>query len=269
MRVAGTIAFCAAFGVVGCSLFVSLDGLSDGAADVDGGDASLDGDANTGDVTQPTDSSNPGDGSLVFLDDFNRPDAALIGNGWIEKRPIAFSLGGDQVVRGTVDSVDYPDNMVYRPSSEDIGDSEVSVELIFQTSITGYPQLHSRIQSDTVIQAGTVDSYLLYIPMSATTATLSRTRGPQTLSDFTTFNLSETLTTGQRYRLRLRILSTGPVLLFGFVDHFEGGTWTTIGQGTATDSDPMQLDDAGSAGFSCSANDVDLYHYDNFMRTPL
>ena len=73
-----------------CSVFVSLDGLSDG----DASDASL---ANEGSITTPdanvdgsvqdsgtlSDGGDGGDGSMIFLDDFNRPDAALIGNAWI------------------------------------------------------------------------------------------------------------------------------------------------------------------------------------------
>jgi hypothetical protein len=251
---------------------VSLDDLTSGSADAGSGDASLEaGDASISDATTTDANSNSdgGDGSAIFLDDFNRPDAALIGNGWIEKRPIEFSLGDDQVVRGPVDGFDYPDNMVYRPAAEDIESSEISVELTFQSSVTGFPQIHSRIQEDTIIQAGTVDSYVFAINANPTQAMLARTRGAENITPLATINLAETLTPGERYRLSLRVTSVGTVSVFGLVEHFESGTWTMIGQGTAQDSDPMRLDDAGSVGFSCSANDSDLYHFDNFMRTPM
>lgn len=273
MRQAGTIAFCAVLGVAGCSLFVSVDGLSDGSAadaSVDGSDSDTSVDASTASDTGTSPDANDG-APVAFLDDFNRPDAPLIGNGWIEKTASAFSLDSDSVLRAPAEDggPNYPDFVAYRPIAEDIADSQISVELVFSSAITGYPQIHSRIQENTVSAVGNLDSYLFYIPADPKTATLSRTRGLENLSDLTTATLTESLVPGERYRLSLRVSGANPVSLLGTVEHFTGGAWQMIGQTSFLDTDPSRLDDAGSVGFSASADDTDRYRYDNFMRTPL
>jgi hypothetical protein len=270
MSTARVIAYCGAFGIAGCSLFVSLDGLSDGAAvgvDADVPDTSSDQFISDAGTVSDADS---GDASNIFFDDFNRSDDALLGNGWIEKRSVAFSLSNDAVLRGDADAFNYSDNMVYRPAGEDIGDSQISVELIFPSAVAGYPQIHSRIQQNTITGAGAADAYLLYISDSTTNATISRTRGQTNLTDFASATLSPPLVAGERYRLTLRVSGANPVFLYGMVEHFSAGSWVMIGQVTAADSDStQQLDDAGSVGFSASAEDPVPYVYDNFMRTPL
>ncbi len=272
MRTARAIAFCGAFGIAGCSLFVSLDGLSGGAdVGVDGNvPETSSSDQFISDAGPVSDADSGSDASNIFLDDFNRDDAALLGNGWIEKNADAFSLYGDAVQRAAQDGggLDYPDNMVYRPASEDIGDSEISIELVFPSTLVGYPQIHSRIQDNTIGAAGTVDSYLLYIPSSTSMATLSRTRGLENLTDLSSATLSEAMVPGERYRLRLRVVGQNPVGLTGIVEHYTG-VWTMIGETTALDSDPTRLDGAGTVGFSASNGDTEPYQYDNFMRTPL
>ena len=255
--------------VPACSLFVSLDGLSgDGAAESQS-DASFDS-ASGRDVTTLEDAADADSGPVIFIDDFNRADNALIGNGWIEKNPSAFGISGSAVVRAAPDSFDYPDDLVYRPAAENVRDSEISAELVFSSAMIGYPQIHSRIQANTVAVAGTVDSYLFYVSDSPSTATVSRTRGQENLNDFASATLSPPLVGGERYRLTLRVSGAKPVFLLGVVEHFTSGNWATIGQVTAQDSDPSQeLDDAGSVGFSGSNDDDASYSYDNFMRTPL
>jgi hypothetical protein len=272
MRFAGVIAFGAVLGVGGCSLFVSLNGLSNGD-DTSAGDASTNADGNVADTLTTTDASADAnvsaDGSNVFLDDFNRPDSVLLGNGWIEKQSSAYSLTSNGVLRAAFGTFNYVDGIAYRPPGEDIGDTEISIELTFASSVGGYPQIHARVQEDTVAMAGSLDSYLVYIPNSTTTATVSRTRGAMNLSDLSTMTLTETLVVGERYRLTLRVIGKGPVSLLGMVEHFESGAWKLIGETSALDSDPTQLDDAGTVGFSASTDDTDHYRYDNFMRTPL
>ena len=273
MRFAGVIAIGAALGFAGCSLFVSLDELSDGGVDASVADAP--GTDALGDASTGSDGSTVVDASdaapAPFLDDFNRPDAVLLGNGWIEKTSSVFSIDTDSVLRAPIvdGGPNYPDYVAYRPIGEDIADSEISVELVFSSSVSGYPQIHSRIQQNTVSAVGNLDSYLFYIPDDPSRAILSRTRGLENLSDLTTATLSESLTVGERYRLTLRVSGSNPVSLLGRVEHFTASTWQTIGQTTFLDSDPTRLDDAGSVGFSASTADSDLYRYDNFMRTPL
>jgi hypothetical protein len=250
-----------------CSLFVSLDGLSESPRSNDG-DAGQDALADTSSASDAA--VDAADGSNEFIDDFNRPDAMLIGNGWIEKNTNAFTLSSDEVLRTSPpDQYDYVDDVVYRPQTEDITNSEISIELVFPSAVAGYPQIHSRIQSNTIATVGTTDSYLFYIPNSAKTANISRTRGQENLNDFASATLSPPMVPGDRYRLRLSVSGANPVFLYGVVEHQSGSDWVMIGQVSAQDSDPsLQLDDAGSVGFSTS-NDPGIYAYDNFTHTPL
>lgn len=276
MRFAGVIAFWGAvLGVGGCSLFVSLDGLSDGTDASTSGDAANGSDApsdalssdsgNKNDATA-TDASTGADAN--FLDDFNRPNSTSIGNDWMEKTPAAFSLSNDAVLRGAFGTFNYADGLAYRPPGEDLEDCQISIEVAFAADAGGYPQIHARVQEDTVAQAGNLDSYLLYLS-SATMATVSRTRGATNLSDLSSATLTEPLVASERYRLTLRVSGKLPVSIFGTVEHFESGAWTLIGQASALDTDPTQLDDAGTVGFSSTTDDVDHYSYDNFTRTPM
>ncbi|MEO8875645.1 MAG: hypothetical protein ABI461_08670, partial [Polyangiaceae bacterium] len=130
--------FCA---VPACSLFVSLDDLS-GAP---GSDASFDAGTDTQVEGSPSAESGSGDasatdagsdsGSTTFTDDFNRDDNELIGNGWIEKAPAAYSLKGNAVVRSTPEAgVDFADNLVYRPAAQDVRDVALSVEFAYNAT---------------------------------------------------------------------------------------------------------------------------------------
>ncbi|MEO7113558.1 MAG: hypothetical protein ABI183_24175 [Polyangiaceae bacterium] len=272
MRFAGLIAFGGALGIVGCSLFVSLDGLSGGAEpSVSDAGADVTIDQSSSDDGHVADGGFGADGASVFLDDFNRPDATLLGNDWVEKTASVFSLDDESVLRAPLidGGANYPDYVVYRPIAEDIADSEISIEVVFSSDVAGFPQIHSRIQENTVSAIGNLDSYLFYIPDGSESATLSRTRGLENLTDLATATLSETLQPGERYRLTLRVAGADPVSLLGSVEHFTSGAWKMIGETTFLDSDPSRLDDAGSTGFSASNGDTDQFRYDNFTRTPL
>src|SRR3989442_15889047 len=52
----------------------------------------------------------------LFLDDFNRPDSADLGNGWTEKYPPAFSIQNNEVVMIDTGPIDYHDALAYRPA---------------------------------------------------------------------------------------------------------------------------------------------------------
>jgi hypothetical protein len=271
----------------GCTAIVSLDGLSSGGAPdggaggVDGGgdgtggrDADGPGDGGTGlDGTPAPDASTDGavDAAGAFFDDFNRPDGPTLGNGWIEKNPNAFSLAGGQVVRNAADALAYADNIVYRPSSEDLLDVEASSEFIVAASPPGYPQLWARIQAATAASSGRADAYVFYLDGNLTTGVFARQRGG-TNTTLTTVSLSPPVTVSSRHRLTLRVTGTGPVVVVGTVAALQqdGVTWLVLGQGTFDDADATRVTTAGAVGFSANAGETaGQYRYDNFTRTPL
>lgn len=254
-----------------CSLFVSLDDLQGpgGVTTPESDGGALDALAEVGsdagsDAGSPTDA---GLDSSLFVDDFDRPDDDQVGNGWIEKNPAAFGIAGDRAVRTSDRSVDFANNLFYRPASEDVADTEVSVELTFVDDAGGYPQVHARAQSDTIAQSGALDSYLLYVQTSAT-GFLSRVRGSLDLTDLQPIVISPPLAIGPTYRFRLKVSGAHPVHVTGYIEIEAGPTWNVIGFANVDDDDPMRLDDAGSVGMSGSKDDVG-YSYDNFSRANL
>ena len=256
-----------------CSLFVSLDDLQDGGP---GG-----GDARASDVAIGADAANEtgadsgskldagADGETgVFVDDFNRPDSATIGNGWTMKTPAAFTLSDNEVQRTTDMTTNFADDIVYRPANEDVADVDLSIELVFQGAPGGYPQLHVRAQRATITETAFLDSYICYV-QDASTLAISRAFDFTSLEDFTTGTIAPAVQTGERYRLHCSVRGTSPPVIDASLEHFSGGSWTTIAQTQAQDSDAGVMAGAGTVGFSASSTDSSQYVYDNFVRTNL
>src|SRR5690606_26594345 len=101
-------------------------------------------------------------GSTSFFDDFNRPDGASIGNGWTEKFPNAFSIQNGEVISIDTNPIDYHDTIVYRPVSEDRRDVEVGLEFRVLPGMN-FPQVHARVQRDSLAQPNTLEAYLLFV----------------------------------------------------------------------------------------------------------
>ena len=124
-----------------------------------------------------------------YFDDFGRPDAAALGDGWIEKQAGAFSLAGGTAVKNPV-STGYRDNLVYRPAVEDLLDVEASVELQLLGASVGYPQLMVRVQSNTAATPNSLDGYILYMNNSTTQAVLGRQNGNAFVNSLATLFLT-------------------------------------------------------------------------------
>lgn len=199
-------------------------------------------------------------------DDFARADSADLGNGWIEKRPAAFSIAGQGVAKLASGS-GYRDSIAYRPASEDVADVEASVELRLLAARPGYPQLHTRVQSPTVALSNWLDSYVLYIPDNASQAILGRQLGNSFVTTLATMSLAPALNTTDTYRLRLRTVGATPVQLNAYVERWNGTAWQLIGQASYADSSGQQIVSPGSVGFSGYVETA--YRYDNFVRTNL
>lgn len=201
-----------------------------------------------------------------ITDDFQRTDGAAIGNNWIEKNASAFSIASGRVTKQSV-ATGYNDNLVYRPASENVLDVETSVEVRFNSSNPGYPQIHNRVQTNTVAYGQWLDSYMLYVSESNSQAILGRQTGTAFVTTLATIAVSPAFNTTDTYRLRLRTTGTSPVELAAYVERNNGGSWQIIGQAVYSDSSAQRIVTAGSVGFSGYVETS--YSYDNFVRTNL
>jgi len=202
--------------------------------------------------------SNPG---LQFSDDFARANSPTIGNGWNEKEPGAFSIENGQA-RKLASYYDYRDNVVYRPASEALLDTEVSSEFRITNLAVGYPQLFARLQSSTVGIYGRLDGYVVYFNSSTSQAILGRQVGTSFVTTLATLNLTTPLNTADTFRMRLRVTGTTTVQLQAYVERLTGGAWVIVGQATASDSSSQRIAGAGVAGFSGYIENY--YAFDNF-----
>ena len=201
-----------------------------------------------------------------FVDDFSRPDSAVLGNGWIEKDPAAFDLVGGMAAK-QASGGSYLDTAVYRPAGEDTLDEEVTVELQLLSTSPGYPQIFSRLQSSTAGIGGTLDGYILYIDNRTDRAILGRQTGSAFVTPLATITMAPALNTVDTYRMRLRSTGTLPVQLDASIERFNGSGWDVIGSASTSDSAAAVIAAAGSAGFG--GYQEASYRYDNFSRTPV
>lgn len=201
-----------------------------------------------------------------FVDAFARADAADLGNSWIEKTPTTWSIAGERVTRAD-STVSYRDNLVYRPSSEDVRDVEISIIGRFTTATTGSPQIFVRAQPGTIASPGEYDGYLLYVAGSSGGATvnLGRQRGSVFVVTLASTTLDDPLDTASDFRLSLRAIGAAPVMLRAQIDKRVAGAWTMVGEIVTTDADALRLDGPGSVGFSGDSNGT--VTYDDFSRT--
>lgn len=201
-----------------------------------------------------------------FFDSFDRADNANLGQAWIEKALLAFSIAGNQAVKEGV-STGYRDNIVYRPAAENLLDVEASIELMFNGASIGYPQVFTRVQTTSSVTENTLDAYILYVENSSTRAILGRNRGTAFVTPLATIFLDTPLNATDRFRLRLRTTGTTTVQVNGYVERFTASGWQIIGQASASDTSAQRLSTSGSVGFG-GYTEAD-YRYDNFNRLPL
>jgi len=160
------------------------------------------------------------------VDTFDRPDSTELGNGWTEKYSPAFAIQNNEVVMTDTGTIDYHDAIAYRPVSEDRRDVEVGLEFRVLSDLT-FPQVHARMQRDTIGQANTLDDYMFFVDGEAASpgrAVIAR-QAPEP-GQFQCHMLGipfpSPLQPGERYRVRLRVVGDYPVTLAGFVDRFDG-----------------------------------------------
>lgn len=163
--------------------------------------------------------------TFEFFDDFERPDSDDVGNGWIEKTPESFALidGG---IRRVVSIDGYPENVVYRPEGNWL-DGEAAVELTWLNldDNFGSPQCFLRTQLADIETDGSVTGYLLFVNGSTGDLTISR----QIAGSFTQELIEPMMSPVElvlRYRLRLRVVGSDPVVLDGYLEQLIRGEWT-------------------------------------------
>jgi len=221
------------------------------------------------------------DDTAGFFDGFDRPGNAAIGNGWTEKFPGAFAVQNNEVVSVDTGTIDYHDAIVYRPAAEDRRDVEVGIEFRILPG-QNFPQLHARVQRNTIAQPDTLSGYLLFVdgfepsPGRAIIALQQPVTG-----QFECYMLAipfpSPLQETDRYRLRFQLTGANPVTLTGIVERLNGTTWPAFASGTTIHDDATQrnpglycdpgflaspISTAGAVGFAKwqSNNEV----YDNF-----
>jgi hypothetical protein len=199
-------------------------------------------------------------------DNFDRADSATIGNSWVEKSAAAFAIAGNRVTKASV-GTGYRDNIVYRPSGENVADVEASVEMRITGGSPGYPQVLTRVQTGTVGTTGVLDGYILYVSDSFTNVVVGRQSGANFVTTLANITTSPAMNTTDTYRLRLRTTGTTPVAVTGWVERLNGASWEIIGTATVNDNDGARFTAAGSVGFSGYVESS--YTFDNFVRTNL
>jgi len=221
-----------------------------------------------------------------FVDTFDRPDSTELGNGWTEKYSPAFAIQNNEVVMTDTGTIDYHDAIAYRPVSEDRRDVEVGLEFRVLSDLT-FPQVHARMQRDTIGQANTLDDYMFFVDGEAASpgrAVIAR-QAPepgQCQCHMLGIPFPSPLQPGERYRVRLRVVGDYPVTLAGFVDRFDGAAWQVFASGSIVHDDttqpiagdvcdpgfmPPPITTAGAVGFAKwrTANEV----LDNFTWADL
>jgi hypothetical protein len=269
----------ATLALTACRLFVSLEGLGDGPPLDEGGpadDVVVTASPETGPTTSDAggdhtvtpfdaagfpglDASFDGADAKTFFDDFERPNADPLGNGWVERFSGAFNIVGGAAAKQTSIN-NYRDNIVYRPAAENGLDMEVQAEIRFTgAAVVNLPMLWARAQN---IGANRVDGYHIYLDCCYYHFHLGRHLGSVS-TEIAAFDTP--LVVGQSYRLTLRVLSTDAVAVYARVDaRGDGGAWEMRGQTGYIDLTPERIQTPGAAGFS---GDVDPgYTFDNFSR---
>jgi hypothetical protein len=216
----------------------------------------------TGTGSTTADTATTGESNtLLFSDDFDRPDAEDLGNGWVEKTPSTYRIV-DGVVVGVDNGPSYYNAVWYRPMAVAVSDIELTVRFRFTVDAsTTTPQLHARIQPD-VASVGSETAYIGYATSPSDLSVGSVLGG--TLSPAIEAPINPPLETGVWYRLRLRVTGAGPVQLYTAVEEDDGqGGWTIRGEVSGSDNSTDAITTPGTYGVSGDDQQSEI-DYDDF-----
>lgn len=220
----------------------------------------------TGDAsTTGGDGAQPDSSGVTFLDTFDRPNQAGVGNGWIERTTGVFSIQ-DNKVREAATPGGWTINHVYRPTSEDVNDLEVSIEFVtIDVTNPDWPQIFVRGDAD-------ASGYYVWVengPSGSGGVNIDLARcgrldgGAWTALDQKPVPVASV---GERYRLRLSAHGFAPVALAAEYERWSGTAWQTLVSLSAQDSAPNAMS-SGHWGFS--GHVLPAFVYDNFSMTRL
>lgn len=173
-------------------------------------------------------------GETVYFDNFNRPDSPDIGNNWTEKVPSVFSLANGEVSGVATPSQGFNHLITYRPPAEDAQNVEVGMEFTRTPGVDSwYPQVHARVQRDTVQYSSSLSSYTLFYDSFFNPGQIHVTP----IDDYyecylASWDVTEAFIEGDRYRLRFQVTGTNPVRLTGYMEHLTADNWEVIASGT-------------------------------------
>ena len=114
---------------------------------------------------------------------------------------------------------------------------------------------------------GVLDSYILYVNNSATSAIVGRQEGASFVNTLATVTMNPGLNTTDLYRMRLRTTGVSPVVVEGAIERWDGSSWEEIGRAVVNDNDATRIITPGSVGFSGYVESS--YRYDNFYTVRL
>lgn len=223
-------------------------------------------DTSTGSTDTPMTGSSTGsvqDPSVVFFDDFDRPDSVALRNGWVEK-----TAGAWQILDGRVqfesDAAGFADDFFYQPTI-DILDVEVSVEFRFSDlAFDDYPQVHGRLDvADTQVQ-GQVRSYGVFVDVMGSYLCVIRSNSGMAGTNFGMAQLADGFVEGALYRVSIRISGTDPVEVEGLLEREENGEWVPNGSIFIVDDTEGRIISEGAVG-TTGNNNIAVLSYDNFM----
>jgi hypothetical protein len=206
-----------------------------------------------------------------FLDEFDRPDAAVLGNGWIEKTAGAFMVVDEHVELEMVDGQDFRNNLFYRPLSESLLEVEASVVVDFVADEPfGFPQLHLRVQADDVDVQGSLTSYAVFVDTDdplVPRLTVNRIAGPG-FGPAQSIAIEPPPVDAETYRLRGRVTGTDPVLVEGWFEVSTDAGWDVRAETSLLDTAADRIVEAGTLG---AGGHVELHHFalDDFAYTDL
>jgi len=239
-----------------------VDGTTVGLDDT-AGSSTDDGEesTSTGEMTGTDTGPEPPD----FFDDFNRPDAPVLGNGWVEKFPGAFQITAGEVVYETGANSLYYNNLFFRPPIEGAADIEIAVDFdIVNFDDNNEPHIVVRAQPDTFILDNPYNAYILVPRPSLNDLCIMRFIGAAAYDDARCeafVEKGELLEAGETYRLILRVEGGGPVNLVGRLEHRVNGMFEEILMVNWSDESPAAIVDSGTWGISGGTEGVTLLNY--------
>lgn len=211
-------------------------------------------------------------GPPEFFDDFDRPDSALVGNGWREKDGMAFRLRESSVAAEVVAPRPFFNNTVTRgPVAADL---TIEVEFFIETfDEVNHPFLLARVLGS-FTSGEPLTGYLMEPQPEDGELCVLRLQGANGFSAvactaYCDPTQRQCLEAGARYRSRLTVRGSGPVDLLGELERQDNGEWVEVASVVTADTAAAAIVEAGEFGFGGGQNGSQLgnYQFDNFRAT--